>query len=276
MKKIKILLPIIILVVAAYIIFIIISGRKKDDDQLMIKRGSNDTERVSTDSDADDSGEDVEENSHKEAFSDENVSTAGLMINGEEIPEYVDEPYVQMNFNQPYFVESEFKTESYEKIGDLDELGRSGMSEACIGLDIMPTEERGDISGDIKPTGWHMVKYEDEVEGGYLYNRCHLLDYQLTGNNDDARNFITGTEYFNVEGMLPFENMVARYIEKTGNHVMYRVTPFYKGDNLLATGVLMEAYSVEDDGMGVFFNVFVYNVQPGIEIDYSTGESRIK
>ena len=120
-----------------------------------------------------------------------------------------------------------------------------------------------------------MIKYDDVINESYLYYRCHLIDYQLTGENSDKRNFITGTEYFNTEGMLPFENMVARYVEMTGNHVMYRVTPIYKGDNLVATGVLMEACSVEDNGMGVYFNVFVYNVQPGIEIDYSTGESQL-
>ncbi len=282
MKKIKILLPIIILVMAAYIIFIIVAGRKKDDDKLTIKRGSNETESISTDSDASDDegtladGDKEEADSNNEAFSAENVSTAGIVINGEEVPEYVDEPYAQINYNEPFFEKSELKTESYESFSEFDELGRCKKAEACVGIDIIPQEERGDIPSDIKPTGWHIVKYEGTIEGDYLYNRCHLLDYQLTGNNTEAKNFITGTEYFNVEGMLPFENMIARYVEKTGNHVMYRVTPYYKGDNLLATGVLLEAYSVEDDGMGVFFNAFIYNVQPGIEIDYSNGESRLK
>ena len=280
MKKIKILLPIIILVIAAYIIIIIISGRKKGEDKLTIKRGSNDTESVSSSSDADDGGkmqaDSDEMDSGKEAFSADAVSTAGIVINGEEVPEYVDEPYAQINYNEPFFTKDELKTESFERFSEFDELGRCGKVEACIGIDIIPQAERSEIPGDIKPTGWHIAKYEGTVEGDYLYNRCHLLDYQLTGNNTEAKNFITGTEYFNVEGMLPFENMVARYVEKTGNHVMYRVTPYYKGDNLVATGVLMEAYSVEDDGMGVFFNAFVYNVQPGIEIDYSTGESRLR
>ena len=138
----------------------------------------------------------------------------------------------------------------------------------------MPTEERGAI-GQVKPTGWHTIKY-DIVDGKYLYNRCHLLGYQLTGENANTKNLITGTRYLNVDGMLPFENMVAEYVEVTGNHVMYRVTPHFEGTNLLASGVQMEAYSVEDDGEGVCFNVYVYNAQPGIEIDYATGDSRLK
>lgn len=277
MKKIKILLPIIVLVIAAYIIFIVISGRKKDDDQLMIKRGTSEaeevTEEIASDNDAD---ENEQENvKPSEPFSEENVSTAGIIINGEIIPEYEDEPYAQVNFNAPFFTDADLKTESFESLSELDEYGRCGEAEACIGIDIIPDEERGEI-GDIKPSGWHIVKYEGVVRDEYLYNRCHLIDYQLTGENSDIRNFITGTEYFNIEGMLPFENMVARYVEMTGNHVMYRVTPIYKDDNLVATGVLMEACSVEDNGMGVYFNVFVYNVQPGVEIDYSTGDSRLK
>ena len=276
MKKIKILLPIIVLVLAAYIIFIVVSGKKKDDDQLMIKRGTSETEelteQVASDNDAD---AEAQENKISEPFSEENISTSGIVINEEAIPEYVDEPYVQVNYNEPFFTESELKTESYESLSELDELGRCGVAEACVGIDIIPDEERGEI-GDIKPSGWRIVKYDGVVEDEYLYNRCHLIDYQLTGENSDIRNFITGTEYMNIEGMLPFENMVARYVEMTGNHVMYRVTPVYKEDNLVATGVLMEACSVEDNGMGVYYNVFVYNVQPGVEIDYSTGDSRLK
>ena len=282
MKKIKIILPIIILVIAAYIIFIVVSGKRKDEDQLVIKRGANDTESVTPASDtdvdktvSDSEGDENDTESSQVAFSEENVSTAGIVIRGEEIPEYIDEPYAQVNFNAPFFTEDELKTESFENLSELDELGRCGEANACIGIDIIPTEERGEI-GDIKRSGWHMVKYDDVINESYLYYRCHLIDYQLTGENSDKRNFITGTEYFNTEGMLPFENMVARYVEMTGNHVMYRVTPVYKGDNLIATGVLMEACSVEDNGMGVYFNVFVYNVQPGIEIDYSTGESRLE
>ncbi|MBQ8913855.1 MAG: DNA/RNA non-specific endonuclease [Lachnospiraceae bacterium] len=242
----------------------------------MIKRGTSETEelteQVASDNDAD---AEAQENKISEPFSEENISTSGIVINEEAIPEYVDEPYVQVNYNEPFFTESELKTESYESLSELDELGRCGVAEACVGIDIIPDEERGEI-GDIKPSGWRIVKYDGVVEDEYLYNRCHLIDYQLTGENSDIRNFITGTEYMNIEGMLPFENMVARYVEMTGNHVMYRVTPVYKEDNLVATGVLMEACSVEDNGMGVYYNVFVYNVQPGVEIDYSTGDSRLK
>lgn len=283
MKKFKIILPIIILVVVAYIVFIIISGKQNDDDRLVIKRsttelseGNGDGTENASPMDAETSDGNQKTTESEGNFSPDNISTAGITINGEAVPEYVDEPYVQINFNEPFFTEDELKTTSFESFSEQDELGRCKTAMACVGLDIIPTEERGEIVGDIKPAGWHMVKYDDVVSGGYLYNRCHLLDYQLTGNNSDVRNFITGTEYMNVTGMLPFENMVARYVEMTGNHVMYRVTPYYKNDNLIATGVLMEAYSVEDGGMGVFYNVFVYNVQPGIEIDYSTGESRLK
>ena len=148
------------------------------------------------------------------------------------------------------------------------------MTYACIGQDLMPTEERGSI-GMVKPTGWHTVRYDDLVDGKYLYNRCHLIGYQLTGENANTKNLITGTRYLNIEGMLPFENMVADYIQETNNHVLYRVTPIFEGDNLVADGVLMEGYSVEDKGSGISYCVFAYNVQPGIEIDYATGESKL-
>ena len=188
------------------------------------------------------------------------------------VEEYADKPYVEMNSNKPEF--DELSTKVFEEYSELDGLGRCGVAYACVGLEIMPTEERGAI-GQVKPTGWHTIKY-DIVDGKYLYNRCHLLGYQLTGENANTKNLITGTRYLNVEGMLPFENMVAEYVEVTGNHVMYRVTPHFEGTNLLASGVQMEAYSVEDDGEGVCFNVYVYNTQPGIEIDYATGDSRLK
>ena len=272
MKKIKIILPIIILVIAAYIVVIVISGNKNDDDQLVIQRKTTEeiTSEEGTKSDASVSDADTENNSDDRINA--YTSTAGVVINGETVPEYIDEPYAQINQNAPSFTEDELKTNSYEHYSELDELGRCGMAEACVGIDLIPTEERGEI-GDIKPSGWHTVKYEDIVTDGYLYNRCHLIDYQLTGNNSDVRNFITGTEYMNITGMLPFENMVARYVEMTGNHVMYRVTPYYMEDNLIATGVQIEACSVEDEGMGVYYNVFVYNVQPGVVIDYKTGDS---
>lgn len=192
----------------------------------------------------------------------------------EEIPEYAGKPYVILDDNQPDFAELEMKSiVDYEMYSEMDVYGRCGVAEAIISIATMPTEERGSI-GQVKPSGWHTVKY-DIVDGKYLYNRCHLIGYQLAGENANEKNLITGTRYMNTEGMLPFENMVDDYIEETGNHVMYRVTPIYEGDNLLASGVQMEAKSVEDNGEGLCFNVFVYNVQPGIEIDYVTGESRL-
>ncbi len=187
------------------------------------------------------------------------------------IPAYSGSPYVAINNNNPNFAKSDLTTKSYEHYSNQDSLDRCGVVYACIGRDIMPTEDRGSI-GMVKPTGWHTVKY-DCVDGKYLYNRCHLIGYQLTGENANTRNLITGTRYMNVTGMLPFENMVADYVKETGNHVMYRVTPVFNGNNLLANGVQMEGYSVEDNGDGICFNVFVYNVQPQITIDYATGES---
>lgn len=187
---------------------------------------------------------------------------------------YSGSPYVEINQNVPYFADSELSKTSYEYYSDLDSLGRCGVCVASVGQDIMPTEKRGDI-GSVKPTGWHTVKYAGVVDGNYLYNRCHLIGYQLTGENANNKNLITGTRYLNVEGMLPFENMVADYVKETGNHVMYRVTPVFDGNNLLASGVLMEAKSVEDNGAGILFNVFCYNVQPGVTIDYATGDSAL-
>ena len=198
-----------------------------------------------------------------------NITAENITINT--IPEYSGNPYIEINNNEPDFSEDEITTESYEYYSELDSLGRCGVTESCIGTDIMPTEERGAI-GMIKPSGWHTVKY-DNVDGKYLYNRCHLIGFQLAGENANEKNLITGTRYLNVDGMLPFENLVADYVKETDNHVMYRVTPIYEGSNLVASGVQMEAESVEDNGDGVRFNVYCYNVQPGIEIDYATGES---
>lgn len=191
-----------------------------------------------------------------------------------DIPSYSNNAYTILNDNVPLFIKSEITKKSYEKYSDLDNLGRCGMVMACIGKDIMPTEERSGI-GHVRPSGWQTIKY-DIVDGKYLYNRCHLIGYQLTGENDNVRNLITGTRYFNVEGMLPFEDMVADYVKETNNHVMYRVTPLYKDNNLLATGVIMEGYSVEDKGAGISFNVFCYNVQPGIKINYRNGDSKLE
>ena len=188
-----------------------------------------------------------------------------------QVPEYSGQPYVAINNNEPEFDEGDFTVSSFEAYSSLDSLGRCGAAYANIGGDLMPTEKRGSI-GSVKPAGWHTVKY-DNVDGKYLYNRCHLIGYQLTGENANERNLMTGTRYMNVEGMLPFEDMVADYIRETDNHVLYRVTPIYDGNNLLASGVQMEAASVEDNGEGIWYNVYVYNVQPGISIDYATGES---
>lgn len=187
------------------------------------------------------------------------------------VPAYSGGPYVAINDNVPYFSEDDYTTQSYESYSELDRLGRCGVCMASIGTDLMPTEPRGSI-GSVKPTGWQTAKY-DNVDGKHLYNRCHLIGYQLTGENANERNLITGTRYMNVQGMLPFENMVADYVKETGNHVLYRATPIFAGDDLVANGVLLEGYSVEDDGDGICFNVFCYNVQPDIVIDYATGDS---
>ena len=201
----------------------------------------------------------------------ENVEAQAISVS--DIPEYTGEPYVEIDGNEPDFQEEEMTEESFEEYSELDSYGRCGTVEANIGQDLMPTEKRGSI-GEVKPSGWHTAKY-DNVDGKYLYNRCHLIGYQLTAENANERNLITGTRYMNVEGMLPFENMVADYIRETDQHVLYRVTPVYEGDDLVAQGVEMEAYSVEDQGEGISFHVFVYNVQPGISIDYETGESEM-
>lgn len=197
--------------------------------------------------------------------------TSSVVSSLEEVPAYSGSPYVEINGNQPDFSQDQETTESFESYSELDSLGRCGTAFACIGEDLMPTEDRGSIS-EVHPTGWVQVEY-DCVDGGSLYNRCHLIGFQLTGENANEKNLITGTRYLNVEGMLPFENLVADYIKETGNHVLYRVTPVFQGDNLVASGVTMEALSVEDAGEGVCFSVYVYNVQPGVEIDYATGES---
>ena len=210
------------------------------------------------------------------------TSTTGCVaieIQGEEtasvsaVPPFSGEPYVVLADNVPGFTKEELTSKSYETYSPLDRLGRCGVAQACVGTDLMPTEERGSI-GSVKPTGWQTVKY-DCVDGKYLYNRCHLIGYQLSGENANKENLITGTRYMNVDGMLPFENMVADYVKETEQHVLYRVTPIYDGDNLVAGGVQMEALSVEDGGEGICFNVYVYNCQPGVSIDYATGESQL-
>ena len=191
----------------------------------------------------------------------------------DQIPPYFGQAYVPIDDNVPGFTEDELTTDSYEYYSPLDELGRCGFARSCVGVDLMPTEERGSI-GSVKPSGWQTVKY-DCVDGKYLYNRCHLIGFQLTGETANKQNLITGTRYMNVDAMLPFENLVADYVKETENHVLYRVTPIYDGDNLVAGGVQMEALSVEDGGEGICFNVYVYNCQPGVSIDYATGESQL-
>ncbi len=203
---------------------------------------------------------------------DNNSSTVMSSVGGQIAP-YSGSPYTELNDNTPEFTKDEITTVSFERYSPLDSFGRCGVAIACVGQDIMPTEERGSI-GQVKPAGWHLVKY-DVVDGKYLYNRCHLIGYQLTGENANKQNLITGTRYLNVAGMLPFENEIADYVKSTDNHVIYRVTPIYSGDNLIADGVQMEAFSVEDDGKGISFNIYCYNVQPGVVIDYLTGDSHL-
>lgn len=200
--------------------------------------------------------------------SHETPAASPVSINN--IPAYEGKPYIELMGNQPSFGQLD-GTHSFEEYSNLDALGRCGPALASVGRDLMPTEKRGPI-GQIKPSGWHTIRY-DIIEKKYLYNRCHLIGYQLTAENANPQNLITGTSYLNVQGMLPFENKVASYVKRTGNHVLYRVTPIFDGNNLVASGVEMEALSVEDHGKGICFHVFCYNVQPGITIDYATGES---
>ena len=191
----------------------------------------------------------------------------------EKIPDYNGNPIEVISKNIPAFTQNDLTTSSYEKYSPLDELGRCGEATACIGKDLMPKEKRGSI-GMVKPSGWHTIRYDDLVDGKYLYNRCHLIAFQLAGENANEKNLITGTRYLNVQGMLPYEEEVGDYVSETGNHVIYRVTPIFVEEDLVARGVQMEAYSVEDKGEGICYNVFCYNVQPGVEINYRTGESR--
>ena len=210
-----------------------------------------------------------------DSVNDYNVNSQNTIFDLATIPEYLSSPYVEINNNIPYFTEEAFTLEAFEKYSNLDHLGRSGIAIANICKEIMPPkdEKRGEISS-IKPTGWVQKRYDNLINDKYLYNRCHLIGWQLSGENANKNNLITGTRYLNTEGMLPFENEVADYInENESNHVLYRVTPIFENNNLLASGVEMEAFSVEDEGKGVKFNVYCYNVQPGIVIDYATGES---
>ncbi len=189
-----------------------------------------------------------------------------------EIPLFSGEAYTAVHDNRPYFTQEDYTTSSFERYSSLDSLGRCGAAFACVGRDIMPTGEREPI-GMIRPSGWHTIRYDDLIEDKYLFNRCHLIGFQLTGENANEENLITGTRYMNINGMLPFENLVAGYVRRTDNHVLYRATPVFEGENLLASGVLLEGYSVEDAGEGVCFCVYLYNIQPYIDIDYATGDS---
>ena len=201
------------------------------------------------------------------------IASSNLPFDLSDIPSYSGIPYCEVNNNQPFFQSDELTTESFKQFSKLDSLGRC-VAFACIGADSLPTEERGAI-GMIKPSGWQTVRYDDIIEDKYLFNRCHLIAFELSGENANPQNLITGTRYMNVKGMLPFENRVRSYVENTNQHVMYRVTPVFEGDNLVTTGVLMEGYSVEDNGEGICFNVFCYNVQPQIKINYADGTSEV-
>lgn len=248
--------------------------------QVMLKAEDSETESyvetVQTESAENDPGDETEIQAAAQVQSDDSkqkvvhTGTASA-FNAADVPAYSGEPYTTVNNNEPYFTSDNLTTEAFENYSELDALGRCGVAYANVCLETMPTEKRGSIS-EVKPTGWHSVKY-DNVDGKSLYNRCHLIGYQLTAENANQQNLITGTRYLNVDGMLPFENMVADYVKETDNHVLYRVTPIFTGDNLVADGVLMEGYSVEDEGDGICFCVYAYNVQPGITIDYATGDS---
>lgn len=209
---------------------------------------------------------------NKDLFKDNNHDS--INYNVQNVPKYNGLSYAVINDNQPEFSQEDITRSFKEEYSELDHLGRCGVAIAKVGIDTMPTEKRGSI-GMIKPTGWHTVKY-DIISGKYLYNRCHLIGYQLTGENANPKNLITCTRYMNTVGMLEFENKVADYIKETDNHVLYRVTPVFEKDNLLANGVQIEAMSIEDSGKGISFNVYIYNVQEGIEIDYKTGDSYLK
>lgn len=216
---------------------------------------------------------DTEVNNFIDSISTESDSEVEQETSSPSIPNYSGTASVSINNNKPFFTNDELTTISFERYSDLDDKGRCGVATACVGRDIMPTEDRGPI-GKVKPTGWHTVKY-DCISGKYLYNRCHLIGYQLTGENANERNIITGTRYLNVEGMLGYEDDIAEYVKLTNNHVMYRVTPMFTNGNLVADGVLLEAESVEDKGKGLQFCVYCYNVQPGVDINYATGDSKL-
>ena len=246
---------------------------------LLLTAGCSDTANASSVTAQQKESETGNSDSNRESDKSENLSDYNLIAKGEQssfsisdIPDYSGSPYVEVNDNVPYFTDDDYTVESYEYYSDLDDLGRVGMAVANVGVDLMPTEKRESI-GIVKPTGWHTARYDSIIPDKYLYNRCHLIGFQLTGENANDENLCTGTRYLNVTGMLPFENEVADYVKNTKNHVLYRVTPIFIGDDLVCQGLLMEARSGEDHGEGVQFNVFCYNVQPGIAINYTTVDS---
>lgn len=240
-----------------------------NDDNSVVNQPSAQTETISAEKEQS-SVQQAEKQKEDPTETKQVVSAPTISVDN--IPAYNGAAYVAINNNTPYFTSEDYTTTAYENYSPLDTLGRCGVATACIGLEIMPTQDRSSI-GQVKPSGWHTVRYNGIVDGNYLYNRCHLIGYQLTGENANKQNLITGTRYLNMEGMLPFENMVADYVKETGNHVLYRVTPIFTGNNLVANGVLMEARSIEDNGAGITYCVYCYNVQPNIQIDYSTGDS---
>ena len=246
----------------------------QNDDTVMVETDSDEKSELS-ETESDYYKESIDESEEQEPKKNESDSQEISEIDLDDVPEYSGESYISLNNNIPEFSDEDKNImEPFENYSSLDNLGRCGVAYANICTELMPTEERGSI-GQIKPSGWHTVKYNDLIDGNYLYNRCHLIGYQLAGENANELNLITGTRYLNVVSMLEFENIVSSYVQETDNHVLYRVTPWFDGDNLVATGVQIEAWSIEDQGAGVCFNVFCYNVQPGIEIDYATGDSWI-
>ena len=244
---------------------------KETETQKNLESETVETEEAGTELNNENANVETETENEKVVVAETSSNTQQFSISS--VPAYSSTAFVVVNDNVPYFNDSELVSTAFENYSNLDSLGRCGVAYANVCREIMPTEDRGSI-GSVKPTGWHTVKY-DIVDGKYLFNRCHLIGYQLSAENANNKNLITGTKYLNVEGMLPFENMVADYVKETNNHVLYRVTPIFEGNNLVASGVLMEAKSVEDNGKGILYNVYCYNVQPGVSIDYVTGESSL-
>lgn len=270
----------LIIIIAAVLVLLSCAVAIGDDDTAAPGETTTSTTRLSEDiaekvstQSGNESTQAVSQNTtpSKPATTNKSNSSSDSSVSVSSIPEYSGKTYVTLNNNVPQFTDDEITTKAFERYSSLDYLGRCGVAFACLGTETMPTEERGAI-GMVKPSGWHSVKY-DCVDGKYLYNRCHLIGFQLSAENANTKNLITGTRHLNVQGMLPFENMVADYIKETNNHVMYRVTPVFEGENLVCKGVIMEAYSVEDKGDGICFNVFCYNAQPSIKINYKNGES---